>query len=134
MATTITGVQGPTTVGYWSTTQETGGEAGGSWEAVLLTVLSQLSMLLATRSGGAAGTWRHWKRERRRRRRNVIKGDTEGTSIQQWWLQLCNIVHQDRCGHRGRDKRKDMGNQKGAGLEVQNSDGAGIGGSKPFRV
>ena len=29
LATTITGVQGLTTVGYWSTAQETGGEAGG---------------------------------------------------------------------------------------------------------
>ena len=107
--------------------------AGGSWKAMLLAVLSQLSMLLALRSGGAAGIWRHWKRERRRRRNNVIKGGRGGTAVQQWWMQLCSIAHQDRCGHRGRDRRRDSGNQMRAELEVQNSEGAGVGGSTPVR-
>ena len=31
LATTITGVQGPSAVGCWSTTQGTDGEAGGGW-------------------------------------------------------------------------------------------------------
>ena len=34
---------------------------------MLLTAMSQLYVLLAMKSGGAVGTWRHWRRGRRRK-------------------------------------------------------------------
>ena len=61
-------------------------EARGGWKAMLLAALSKLSMLLALRSGGAAGIWRHWLRERRRRRSDVIRGGKGGTVVQRWWM------------------------------------------------
>ena len=97
--------------------------AGGSWEAMLLAALSQSYVLLAMHSGGAAGTWRHWKR--RRRRRNFSKGGRGSTTIQRWWMQLRSIAHQNRCGYRGKDKRRGgSGEQTRTELEVQNSEGA----------
>ena len=106
---------------------------------MLLAMLLQLCKLLAMhtggatdtwrllRSGGAVCTWRHWERERRRRRRNVIKCDRGGTTVRQWWMQLSSIAQQDRCGHRSRDRWRDSVNQKRSELEVQKSEGNGIG-------
>jgi hypothetical protein len=63
-------------------------------------------MLFALRSGGATGIWRRWKRERRRKS-NVIRGSRGGTTVQQRWMQLCSTAHQDRCGQRNRDRKRD---------------------------
>ena len=107
--------------------------AEGSWKAVLLSVLSQLSMLLAMRFRGAADTWRHWKRGRSGRRRNVIKGGRGGTTVQQEWMQLSSIAHQGRCGHRSTDRWRHNVNKKRSELEVQKPEGAGIVSNTPPR-
>ena len=101
LATTITGVQGlrhssgileHSPVSRWTEELE---EAGGSWEAMLLAALSQLSKLLAMCTEGAAGTWRQLRR--RRKVRQGRRGGRGGRAVQQWWRQLRSYVHQQRC-------------------------------------
>ena len=70
--------------------------AGGSWEAVLLATLSQLSKLLAMCTGGAAGTWKQLRR--RREVRQDRRGGRGGRAVQQWRRKLRSYVHQQRCG------------------------------------
>ena len=106
--------------------------AGGSWEAMLLAILSQLYMALATRARGAAGSGRRWRRERRRARNSGNRGGKGGTAVQQWWRNLRSTAHLDRCGHRGSSRWKSNAKQEEF-LEVQNLEGAGTGSSTPTR-
>jgi hypothetical protein len=52
--------------------------------------------------------------------------------VQQWRRNLRSTGHLDRCGHRGRNRRKSNAKQEEV-LEVQKLEGAGTGSSMPTR-
>ena len=89
---------------------------GGTCEAVLLAAVLQLSKLLAMCTGGAAGTWRQLRRRRWEVRQGRI-GGRGGNAAQQWWRQLRNYVHQQRCGWVKGNKKASAEELQGAAAE-----------------
>ena len=62
----------------------------------MLLAATQLQILLAMESGGAASNWRQLRW--RRRIKQGKRGGRGGRYVQQWWRQVRSYAHQQRCG------------------------------------